>query len=270
MIVAVATLIAGGVAADEAAAQWRQTDVGWCEDEWGGSDRDRHCMVLEASFDGTDALVVDAGRNGGVSVEGWDRSQVEVRAKVSANARSEARAEEIANEIAIEMRRGRLWAEGPSTGRNEGWSVSFEVMVPRDTDLEIETYNGGISVARVDGTIRFEALNGGVHLTEVAGDVEGHTTNGGLHIELAGDRWDGDGLDVETVNGGITLTVPEDFSAELETGTVNGGIDIDFPVTVRGRIGRRLTTTLGDGGPRVRAFTTNGGVKIRRGSRTLR
>jgi DUF4097 and DUF4098 domain-containing protein YvlB len=109
-----------------------------------------------------------------------------------------------------------------------------------------------------------------VHLTEVGGDVTGRTTNGGLHIELAGTRWSGEGLDVETTNGGITLLVPEDFSARLETGTVNGGIDIDFPVMVQGRVGRRLATTLGDGGPTVRAVTTNGGVKVQRSGRAIR
>jgi len=39
---------------------------------------------------------------------------------------------------------------------------------------------------------------------------------------------------------------------------------VDFPVEVRGRLGRRLTTTLGDGGPTVRVVTTNGGVKVSR------
>ncbi len=50
------------------------------------------------------------------------------------------------------------------------------------------------------------------------------------------------GLAVEGVTGTLRL-------ASLETGTTNGGIDIDFPVTVRGRIGRRVTTELGRGDP---------------------
>ena len=69
-------------------------------------------------------------------------------------------------------------------------------------------------------------------------------------------------MDVETTNGGVELVVPEGFNADLETGTVNGGIDIDFPITVQGRIGRRINTTLGAGGPLVRVMTTNGGVTI--------
>ena len=82
---------------------------------------------------------------------------------------------------------------------------------------------------------------------------------------LTGDTWEGAGLDLRTTNGGVRLRIPEDYSARLETGTVNGGIDIDFPVTVQGRIGREFSTTLGDGGPLVRAETTNGGVRITRG-----
>ena len=43
---------------------------------------------------------------------------------------------------------------------------------------------------------------------------------------------------------------------------MNGRIDLDFPVTVQGRIGRSLRTVLGDGGPRIRATTTNGAVRV--------
>lgn len=261
----VAALLAAPVVVE---GQWERSEEGWCERDRG--DRDRACMVLTRSFDAVDELGVDGGMNGGITVEGWERDEVEVRAKVWANAGDEARAQELADEVRIDMRRGMLSADGPRTGRRESWGVTWEIRVPTGTDLDLETHNGGIGVSDVFGRVRFEALNGGVRLTEVAGDVQGRTTNGGLHIELAGDRWNGEGLDVQTVNGGVTLVVPEDFSARLETGTVNGGIDIDFPITVQGKLGRRLTTTLGEGGPLVRAVTTNGGVRIRRGGRTLR
>jgi DUF4097 and DUF4098 domain-containing protein YvlB len=85
-------------------------------------------------------------------------------------------------------------------------------------------------------------------------------------VELTGDRWDGETLDVKTTNGGIVMTIPENYSAHLETGTVNGGLSIDFPVTVQGRITRELAVNLGSGGATVRATTTNGGVRIKRAS----
>ena len=260
LLVLVACLAAAAPGAAQLA--WERGEEGWCDRDWGGREDDRYCEVLTASMASSGALRIDGGRNGGVDIVAGTGSQVHIRAKVFANARSADRAEEIARQVDVRVDGDRIYADGPDTGRRESWGVSYELTVPANTDLEIETHNGGISVEDVTGEITFEALNGGVHLTGVAGDVRGRTTNGGLHIELDGDRWDGAGLDAETTNGGIELYVPEGYSAELETGTVNGGIDIDFPVTVQGRIGRRLRTTLGSGGPLVRVVTTNGGVSI--------
>jgi DUF4097 and DUF4098 domain-containing protein YvlB len=252
------------VAAPVGGQQWTHGEEGWCDRSWGSQDDDRFCEVLTATLSATGALEIDGGVNGGVNVEGWDSNEVEVRAKVWANAPSADRAEQIARAVRVHAEGGRVSADGPETGRRENWGVSYEIRVPRSTDLEVETHNGGINVTGISGDIRFDAQNGGIHLVAVAGDVKGRTTNGGLHVELAGERWAGAGLDAETQNGGIQLIIPEDYSAELVTGTVNGGIDVDFPVEVRGRLGRRLTTTLGDGGPTIRVVTTNGGVQVSR------
>ena len=108
------------------------------------------------------------------------------------------------------------------------------------------------------------AQNGGLRLREVGGDVRGFTQNGGLRIDLSGARWDGQGLDIETRNGGVRLTVPSNYSAELETGTVHGSVNIDFPMTIHPGRQRLYKATLGLGGPKVRAITTNGGVTIER------
>jgi hypothetical protein len=54
------------------------------------------------------------------------------------------------------------------------------------------------------------------------------------------------------------LSVPLDYSAQLETGTVSGEIDVGFPMMVPGKIGRSLSVTLGESDATVRAVTTNG------------
>jgi DUF4097 and DUF4098 domain-containing protein YvlB len=83
-------------------------------------------------------------------------------------------------------------------------------------------------------------------------------------VQLSGTKWDGTGLDAETRNGSVRLAVPEQYAAQLETGTVNGSIRTDIPVTVSGRISRQLSIPLGGGGRTIRAMTTNGSVQITR------
>jgi DUF4097 and DUF4098 domain-containing protein YvlB len=247
----------------------RQSAQDWLADcrrgdrEW-SRDREQACDVRETTLPARGGrLNVDGGENGGVAVYGWDRNEIKIVAKIQAQARSRSDAEALLRDIAVRTSSD-IRAEGPRNGRNESWSVSFEVYAPRHADLDLRTNNGGIAIADVDGDIRFDAVNGGVRLTGLAGDVRGGTQNGGVHVALAGDRWRGQGLDVRTQNGGVRIDVPDRYNAQLETGTVNGRFDLDFPVTVSGRLGRRISTQLGSGGPAIRVMTTNGGVSLRR------
>ena len=210
------------------------------------------------------AIAIDGRQNGGISVKGWDQNQILVRARVQAGAPSAAEAEALGKQVRIETSGAKIHATGPESKRDYHWDVSYEVFVPRRADLSLETHNGGIAIADVNGKIDFSALNGGVVLKRVGGAVRGSTTNGGLVIELAGDRWDGDSMDVSTTNGGVIMSVPENYSARVETGTVNGSVNTEFPVTVQGRITRQLALNLGSGGAMVRAMTTNGGVHLKK------
>jgi hypothetical protein len=239
---------------------------GW----WGWRDgpRGRVCEVRELTVPAGGVLTVDAGANGSVGVTGEERRDVQVRALVQAWGRDEAEAERIASAVNIRSD-GTLRAEGPEHAGRAGWSVGFEILAPREIDLDIETRNGSIAVDDVRGNLALEARNGSLKLDAVAGDVRGRTTNGSVDVELTGDTWQGAGLDLQTTNGGVRLRIPENYSARLETGTVNGNIDIDFPVTVQGRLGREFSTMLGQGGPLVRAETTNGQVRITRGRGNL-
>lgn len=265
LIRATAVALAMAVTAPALAAQEWITAERECERSWGG-DRERVCEVRETSVAAVGRLDVDGGPNGSVEVVGEDRDDVAVVARAWAHARSTERAREILSDVTIRVGEGRLRADGPRArrGTSEGWGVSYEVRVPRRTDLDVETTNGGVRLREVSGQIRFETTNGGLRVEDLAGDVRGRTTNGGVKVRLSGDRWDGAGLDVTSTNGGVEIAVPESYSARLETGTTNGSVDLGFPLTVQGRIGRRLETVLGDGGATVRVRTTNGGVRITR------
>ncbi|HKU77710.1 MAG TPA: hypothetical protein VJR02_27600 [Pyrinomonadaceae bacterium] len=235
------------------------------EDNWYNDRLVGNCEIREQTLalsGGT--IAIDGRQNGGVNVKGWDQNQVLVRARVQTGAPTASEAEALGRQIRIETSGAKIFASGPETRRDYNWNVSYEVFVPRRSDLSLETHNGGIAIADVNGRIDFTALNGGVVLRRVGGAVRGSTTNGGLVIELTGDRWDGDSLDVSTTNGGVIMTLPENYSANLQTGTVNGSVSVDFPVTVQGRINKQLAVNLGSGGAMVKAMTTNGGVHLKR------
>lgn len=215
-------------------------------------------MVLPASS----LLTVDGQRNGGIWVKGGDRNDILVRACVRAWGTTEEAARSLAQNIRID-KSPVVRAENSS---EENWSVSYEIHVPRQTNLKLTAHNGGIGITGVEGNMEFETLNGGLHLSELAGNVRGRTTNGGLHIQLSGNSWKGAGLDLETTNGGVHLSIPENYAANFEAGTVNGGWHSNVQSLQverkEGRRATRLNTALNGGGALVRLITTNGGVHI--------
>ncbi len=139
-----------------------------------------------------------------------------VRSKVDAHA----------GQVRVDTSAGRVFANGPD---NAPRAVSYEIFVPRNANLELTTHNGGVHVSGVHGAIGFSAVNGGGHLAQVGGSVKGKTGNGGLHVELAGSRWEGEGMEIQTMNGGVHIAVPANDSAHLEVSTVNGGMRVTTP-----------------------------------------
>jgi hypothetical protein len=239
----------------------------FCSNNWSNGDKVGGSELREVTVPGG-SITVDGKRNGGIRVKGENRSDVLVRACIQTWGNSEEEAKALAKNIRVETA-GTIRAEGNS--EEKGWSVSYEILVPRNTNLKLTTQNGGISISDVDGNMEFEAQNGGIHLDNLAGNVKGRTMNGGLHIELSGNTWKGDGIDVQTTNGGVHLTMSETYAARFETRTVNGGFKSDIAAlqaekdpNERGyqRQGVNISRDLNGGGALVRIVTTNGGVKI--------
>jgi len=239
--------------------QCQRDSYGW------GSDNEHVCEIRHSGFKPTGTtLSIDPDENGGAEIIGWDKDSVAVTARIQANAPSEDEARELAQQIKINGSGSSISVDGPSTGRHEGWGVILVVMVPRKSGIDAETVNGPLSVENLSGTIDLRAENGPVAIENVGGDVRARVQNGPLDVTLTGTKWEGKGLDAESVNGPVSLQIPQKYNAELETGTVNGPMTVNMPLTVtlKGRVTDRIHTTLGAGGAPIRVVTTNGPLTI--------
>ena len=252
-------------------AEYKAKEKGFCNNNsWSGDDKVSFTDLREMTIPATGAVTVDGGQNGGISVKGEDRGDIQVRACVQAWGKTEEDAKAAAANIKIETG-STIKAE--SSGGDKNWSVSYQLLVPRSTNLNLTAHNGGISISGTDGSAEFQTMNGGISVSNVSGSVKGRTMNGGVNASLSGSSWKGTGLDLQTTNGGINLTLPENYAAHVETGTVNGGFSSDFPALnittedVKGDYSgrskaKRIETNLNGGGAPIRVITTNGGVRI--------
>lgn len=142
-------------------------------------------------------------------------------------------------------------------------NVEFQVEVPAGVDLDARTVNGDVTATGLSGLVKAITVNGSIEVS-TSGAATATTVNGSIEASMGSTSWDG-GLSFNTVNGGITLTVPTGTSADVTMETLNGAIESDFPFTVQGRMGftrRRLEGQIGGGGEELELETVNGTIRL--------
>jgi len=179
------------------------------------------------------------------------------------------------------------------------YKLDVQVWVPRQSDLEIHTKDGDVTLGPLagridvntsDGDIAALGLRGEITMASSDGDIEAGDLDGKLRLRTS----DGDGsvagrfdmlavrssdgdLDVtaikgsalvepwslETSDGRIGLRIPPDLKATLDARSRDGSLDVDLPVSIQGRVHRnRLQGDLNGGGPLLTLRSSDGGIRI--------
>ena len=177
-------------------------------------------------------LRLEAARNGGIAVVGWERNDILIKACKAAGGESEAEGKRRLSETHIQVAGGAVTATGPA---DEGlWVVHLLAFVPKGMKLEMDATNGPISLRKFEGTVNVRTVNGPISIHRSSGEIYASATNGpvslsdssgNIHIEvqngpldinLASDRWNGAGLEASARNGPIALRLPSGYRSGVE------------------------------------------------------
>jgi hypothetical protein len=149
--------------------------------------------------------------------------------------------------------------------QNNDVYVDFKVRVPQGVRFRPRTVNGEVQAEGLGGDVDAKTVNGDISIS-TAGIARAKTVNGSIKAAIRTARWSSP-LEFKTVNGGITLDLPAEISAEVRAQTLNGDISSAFEVSVTGSRSRRhLTGTIGGGGSQISIKTVNGSIRLNRAS----
>ena len=229
-----------------------------------------HRGALIEEFHQTYAITAD-GRveldniNGDVHISTWDRNEVKVDAIKYADTKEKL------DEAKIDISNGKDYISiRTKYPDHNGWghhdnpaSVEYTLTVPRTVALdEIKLINGSLDVSGTSGEVRASCINGRLEARDLSGRTKLSTINGRLDARFNQLPRD---IDLNSVNGGLELTIPSDSNAEVEANTVSGGINNDFGLHVNRHqmVGQSLRGDLGNGGNRIKLSNVNGRIEIR-------
>ncbi len=249
--------------------------------------------TLRVEVDDAD-IEVQTGGGSGVEVEvslfsrdmDWARDQFE---QMEFTARTEGNTVRVTTR---ELRRRRR-----SDWRDNRWfSMRVRITIPQRFDVDARTGDGDISLGDLTGAIWLDTSDGDVNLGRIQGDqvtietsdgdvtaislavtrTSIRTSDGDIEIDaidgdLEATSGDGDirvylgaivGVDVRTGDGDISLHLPAGFRATVDLSAEDLYVPRAFGI--QGRVGRRrVRGDLNGGGPRIRASTGDGSIRLR-------
>jgi hypothetical protein len=131
--------------------------------------------------------------------------------------------------------------------------------------VRVVSGNGDLDVRDVGGPVRASTGNGRVFVSTAQGPVSASTLNGDIDVRMASIAV-AEAMTFTTGSGTVRLTLPSDFSGDIDAGTVTGSLVSEFPIQLRGRVdATHVRGRIGNGGPVLRLRSGNGKLELRKG-----
>jgi DUF4097 and DUF4098 domain-containing protein YvlB len=165
----------------------------------------------------------DLESGGSVSLQGWDKSKVEV----SYVQRGSGQKHDV--EI-LQERDGLLITSDMKVREGRSRDLDFQIRLPRKFNVRFNSMGGSLKIVDIDGDFSGTTMGGGLTLKEVDGTVHLETMGG--HIEVTSATLDGS---VSTMGGTVFI---RDVVGDLDASSMGGNVRYE---NVRDRDGRLRT-----------------------------
>ena len=228
------------------------------------------------------AVTIVGAPVGSITIEGWQRSEIDVSAEVELRAPSAEdldrlaavnglMIDEDANHIRIittgthdKKYLKRVAKDFPKNLIGLPWKIDYHIKVPSITDLAIDAGSGPIKLSGVEGAIRLNALESVADLSLTGSDLSVIIQKGAVNFTVPARAWHGLRADIKLASGNLTVDLMPGFSADIDAQVVRTGeIKNTFPglePRERDSIGpRSLRGRAGSGGPLL-TFTVGDGM----------
>ncbi len=235
--------------------------------------------VRRFGYGGT-ITIVGAPR-GSITVEGWQRNEVDLTADIELQAETEADLDRLATVNGFAFDEDPIHLSLLTTGTHDRaymkkvaknfpknllnlpWKIDYKLRVPSSTDIEINGGHGPLNVSGVEGSIRVNATEGDAVLSLTGGSVSVTVAAGNVKLLIPVHSWRGSGAEVRLAAGIISVEMPAGFNGDIDADILRTGkIESTLELASREKPGitdKIVRARAGAGGATFR-FTVGDGV----------
>jgi len=182
-----------------------------------------------------------AAPRGSVTVEGWQRNEVELTANIEIKGPTETDLDQLAvvnnfvfdedmNHLSIlttgthdRVYMKRTAKNFPKKLLNMPWKIDYRLRVPVNTDLEINAGHGEVKLSGVEGGLRVSATESDTALTLTGGTLSTTVTAGSITLSIPSRSWRGAGADIRISSGTINVDLAAGFSGDIDADVLRTG-----------------------------------------------
>ena len=243
--------------------------------------------VRRFGYGGT--LTIIGAPRGSITIEGWNKSEVDISAEVELQAPTEEDLERLAivntfvfdedaNHLSLiatgthdKIFMKRVAKDFPKRLLGLPWKIDYRIRVPALTDVEVNAGDGAIKLSGVEGAIRVSGRQTDATLTLTGGTVSVTVATGTVNVTLPTRSWRGAGLEVQLAAGELNVEMPAGFNGDIDADVLrNGKIDNSYPsFETRERPGitaRTIKARVGAGGAKLKFAVVDGTITIKKRS----
>ena len=154
--------------------------------------------------------------SGRIQVKAWAKNEVQV-AWTNSSGKMDVGTEQAGNRVEIENR---------TTGDNisaDDLKTDFEITVPVESELNVRTDSGNVTVESVHGDMTFDTVGANLQLTDVDGYVVVKTIDGSLVCTRCSGK-----LEANSISGNMQIIQPTLDSVRVQTSSGNILFDGNF------------------------------------------
>ena len=155
---------------------------------------------------------------GRIQVKAWDRHEVLVIATHSST-RVQTSAEQVGDRIEITSTE----VSGAAAAADDDLEANYEINVPTESELQVHTDSGNVTVESVHGDMSFDTVTGDLALQDVQGYILIKSIGGSLVCTRCAGR-----IDATSISGNFQLVQPMMDNVRLQTSSGNILFDGNF------------------------------------------
>ena len=132
-------------------------------------------------------------------------------------------------------------------------------------DVDGDTVSGSVIIENVKGSVSAKTISGDVRLSDIEGATTVTASSLSGVVQYEGDILSGGAYTFKSHSGSVKLAIPSGAAFDLSATTFSGSIDLDFEITMSGRISRKsVSGSVNGGGAELKANSFSGSIIIRK------